>query len=210
MDVRVVDFYPSNLEDFVRRTRVKPQHQGLELLSNDGDSVLSFSGDDSGAEETETWEWRFWLRLEDATPDVMPGEPRQSFWALVDNHAGQCLINLDAEDLRSNQDMLERFREHMFILWGNLADIKLAMETQKAGKANRKQGQRKEAPPPHSDDDDDGHGDGHPAPKVSNRPFPCSIEQYGIKMPESDPEKANAGEGRRWQRIFKIYGVRMA
>jgi protection-of-telomeres protein 1 len=43
------------------------------------------------------------------------------------------------------------------------------------------------------------------APK--NKPFTCCIQQYGVKIPEKDRSKANAGDGKRWQRMFGIFGT---
>ncbi|EPE33636.1 Nucleic acid-binding protein [Glarea lozoyensis ATCC 20868] len=40
-----------------------------------------------------------------------------------------------------------------------------------------------------------------------NKPFTCCIQQYGIQLSEKDPSKANAGNGKRWQRIFGIHGT---
>jgi protection-of-telomeres protein 1 len=43
------------------------------------------------------------------------------------------------------------------------------------------------------------------APK--NRPFTCCIQQYGVQMQEHDKTKADAGDGKRWQRVFSIFGT---
>ncbi|KAB8296686.1 hypothetical protein EYC80_002109 [Monilinia laxa] len=43
--------------------------------------------------------------------------------------------------------------------------------------------------------------------KPRNKPFECCIKQYGIKVDEEDPEKADAGEGKRWQRVFGLWGT---
>ena len=43
------------------------------------------------------------------------------------------------------------------------------------------------------------------APK--NKPFTCCIQQYGVQVPEKDPSKADAGNKKRWQRIFSIFGT---
>lgn len=42
---------------------------------------------------------------------------------------------------------------------------------------------------------------------VSNKGFTCCIQQYGVKVEEPDPRKANAGEGMRWQRMFGLFGT---
>ncbi|KAJ8069370.1 hypothetical protein OCU04_003024 [Sclerotinia nivalis] len=43
--------------------------------------------------------------------------------------------------------------------------------------------------------------------KPRNKPFECCIKQYGVKVNEEDPEKADAGEGKRWQRVFGLWGT---
>ncbi|KAK0124218.1 hypothetical protein ONS95_009195 [Cadophora gregata] len=40
-----------------------------------------------------------------------------------------------------------------------------------------------------------------------NKAFTCCIQQYGVKTAEDDPAKANAGDGRRWQRVFALFGT---
>jgi protection-of-telomeres protein 1 len=43
------------------------------------------------------------------------------------------------------------------------------------------------------------------APK--NKPFTCCIQQYGLRMQEHDRSKTSAGDGKRWQRVFSIFGT---
>jgi len=45
------------------------------------------------------------------------------------------------------------------------------------------------------------------APK--NKAFTCCIKQYGVKVDEEDPAKANAGQGQRWQRMFGLFGTQI-
>lgn len=204
-DVRVCDFFPANLKDFARRKRVKQQVVGLDLLSNDGESDVASSSDDADdGEESAVWEWCFWLQLEDASPDI---EPKQRFWVFVDNLSGQCLTNLDADSLEENESLLRKLRENLFILWGDLEDQKPARDAAGARSVNKgKKKRRGETPPPHSDGEGDDDG---LKVKVSNKPFSCCVAQYGVKVTENDPGKANAGERHRWQRIFKLFGTRI-
>jgi hypothetical protein len=44
-------------------------------------------------------------------------------------------------------------------------------------------------------------------PVIHNKAFTCCIKQYGVKVNEKDPNKANAGEGKRWERKFGLFGV---
>lgn len=45
------------------------------------------------------------------------------------------------------------------------------------------------------------------AKEVQNKGFTCCIKQYGVKVDEDDPRKANAGDGKRWQRLFGLFGT---
>jgi protection-of-telomeres protein 1 len=45
------------------------------------------------------------------------------------------------------------------------------------------------------------------APK--NKAFNCCIRQYGVKVDEEDPDKADAGSGKRWQRMFGLFGTQI-
>ncbi|KUJ09981.1 uncharacterized protein LY89DRAFT_787664 [Mollisia scopiformis] len=42
-----------------------------------------------------------------------------------------------------------------------------------------------------------------------NKAFTCCIKQYGVKVDEEDPAKANAGPGERWQRVFGMFGTQI-
>lgn len=42
---------------------------------------------------------------------------------------------------------------------------------------------------------------------VKNKGFTCCIKQYGVKVPEEDPSKANAGDGQKWERKFGLFGT---
>jgi protection-of-telomeres protein 1 len=42
-----------------------------------------------------------------------------------------------------------------------------------------------------------------------NKAFTCCIRQYGVEVDEKDPVNANAGEGKRWQRMFGLFGTQI-
>lgn len=42
---------------------------------------------------------------------------------------------------------------------------------------------------------------------ATNRGFTACIQQYGIKVPEEDDSKADAGKGERWQRMYGLFGT---
>lgn len=202
VDVRITDFQPSKLEDFVYP---KKTSKYAALSDNEGSDLDSepdhdIDDDDDGDATAREWEWQFALELEDATLDA--SEPKK-FWIVVDNQAAQCLTNLDASDLKHDVDNLEKLRERMFHLWGDLEEKKVARDAQRA-KAKRLT--RSDQPPPHSDDENEETAE----VKIMNRPFPCCVRQYGIKVRETNPGKADAGKGLRWQRVFGLYGTRIA
>ncbi|KAK8066383.1 hypothetical protein PG997_013130 [Apiospora hydei] len=186
-NVRVVDFRPRRLEDFAA-----------------GRKVTDFAGPKS-------WEWRFALELEDASPRAK-GEKPERIWALVDNYEAQQLTNMDAVNLHQDPDQLSQLREQLFKLWGNLEECKRPeydAHLESIRRANALD------PPPDSSDNEgvqDGPNqlNGHRlTTKVSNKPFTCCLQQYGLEIPESDPMKCDAGEGKRYQRAFKLFGTRL-
>ncbi|KAJ6438603.1 F-box domain protein [Purpureocillium lavendulum] len=203
-NVRVVNFAPSDLRDFSHPRKADSPYDCLS--DNSGDDSEGDSDTDMEAANKNTidnftavkhWEWKFALELEDAA--VPPGQPKRRVWVAVDNQAAQCLVNLDASNLKHDRQNLDALRQRMFILWGDLEEHK---SRNNAG--NAKAGHDK---PP---DDSDGESPSKPTGKVSNRPFPCCVQEYGIKVPERDPGKANAGEGKRWERMYKLFGTKIS
>lgn len=49
-----------------------------------------------------------------------------------------------------------------------------------------------------------------PQARPKNKAFPCCIKQYGVKVDEPDPAKANARNGQRWQRMFALFGTHIS
>ncbi|KAG5655740.1 hypothetical protein KAF25_008859 [Fusarium avenaceum] len=206
-NVRVVDFAPSDLMDFA----YPKKKSEYDDLSDDGGESVS----DSGSEEEDgqsgqvtldnftkvrNWEWRFFLELEDAA--VPAKQKKERLWVAVDNQAAQCLLSLDASNLRQDKEALTTLREKMFILWGNLEERKTA--AQEAARQGR--------PPADSDDEDQRRPETAKSGKVplTNRVFPCCIQQFGVKVPESNPSAANAGDKKRWQRMHRLFGSMIA
>ncbi|KAL8392496.1 hypothetical protein RB599_005136 [Gaeumannomyces hyphopodioides] len=201
-EVRVVDFFPSKLEDFAVRHKIS-EFDALsddeDGESSDGSSISSGYGGSGGAY---AWEWRFTLVLEDAVPKSDGGAPDR-IEVLVNKLEGQCLTGLDPEDLRDNPRQLLQLREKMFCLWGNLEEIKRArqdsLDAKKRLQAN--------LPPPCSDVDS---AQGEGAEQLSNIPFSCCIRQYGVKTRTTDEKKADAGEGFKWTRAFALFGTKIS
>lgn len=222
-NVRVVNFRPAKLEKFA----VWRQSTESDVLSDwssgsDSDSDDDLHGTLGRYEGVKIWEWRFALLLEDANPK--PKGPKDRFWAVVDNIEAQLLTGLDACDLRASPDTLDTLRERMFTLWGNLEEIK--RQEQQRLTANRRRVATKQPPPssPAGNDDGDGNGDdehrprgpdgaentGQKAAELSNKPFACCIRQYGARVEEPDPNRADAGEGYRWVRMFGLFGTKIS
>jgi len=212
--VRVVDFQPRGLEDFAISRKVNE----YDCLSHGG-SISSLPGSCSSLSDDEEdapgikreWEWCFKLQLEDASPLPRGATPAR-IWVIVDHQDAQLLTNLDATDLRQDEETLRHLRERMFTLWGDLAEKKEAeaelrkLEPQpknsRAGYQNR---------PP--DSPEENHAAGRTAPKSSqirNLPFYCCIRQYGVKMKTRQPDKMDAGQGLRWERVFGLFGTKIA
>ncbi|KAL7769438.1 hypothetical protein ACKLNR_000822 [Fusarium oxysporum f. sp. zingiberi] len=205
-NVRVVDFSPSNLADFA----YPKKESEYDDLSDDGEESLSNSGTEAedgqpiqrtldDFSKVRNWEWRFFLELEDAA--VAEKHKKQRLWVAVDNQSAQLLTGLDACNLRRDKQALVTLRDKMFTLWGNLEEKKVAAQ----------EAARKGKPPVDSDDEDQRQ----PEPKnfgkaqLTNRAFPCCVKQYGIKVAEPEPSQANAGNGKRWQRMFQLFGARI-
>lgn len=62
-----------------------------------------------------------------------------------------------------------------------------------------------EFPMPNAETPKDSKPDTAIAPK--NKAFTCCVQQYGVKVAEDDPKKADAGNGQRWQRMFGLFGT---
>ncbi|KAK4192913.1 hypothetical protein QBC35DRAFT_482113 [Podospora australis] len=214
--VRVVDFHPSALEDFAIGKKLNKYR---DLFSDEEQS--SENSDDDGNDptpRTRAWEWSFALQLEDVPP---PGTnfPKERVWVLVDNHAGQCLTDLDATDLHMDKRALTKLREKLFVLWGNLEEVKKSRsqppqdEEKKErpvsrggtgsgkGKGKGKRGGRMAKPPIEESEEEEKEEAAAAAAEVDlfNKPFLCPINQYGMH------DKKN----NQWVRSFGLFGVRI-
>ena len=191
--VRVVDFHPPSLTQFAVG-RNKPKYGDI-LLSDDDNS----SDDDESAtpDQDATWEWRFSLQLEDASPSPSP----QRVWVVIDNAEGQQLTGLDAADLRHDVDALSNLHDRMAILWGNLGEVKdkAAAKKENNGKVAAPGGLQ--ALPPDSSDGEDEE------PALANMPFACYIKQYGV--PFQRVVETGAQPVQQWTRVFALTGTQI-
>ncbi len=205
--VRVVDFFPPSLEDFVCRR--KQSYSDVLSDNGSGSDSSSSSSDEDMPGVSYILEWRFALQLEDAalppsTADRVSQRPR--LWVFVDNYEGQCLTGLDATDLRQDTETLAQLRERMFTLWGNLEEVKQARAAEQKQKTHRGEANGKnrlaqiEKPPLSSDPVNEGERTANDT--ISNKPFNCCIKQYGIYERQGE-------EGGKWVRCFGLFGTKI-
>ncbi|KAK4452457.1 hypothetical protein QBC34DRAFT_36612 [Podospora aff. communis PSN243] len=201
--VRVVDFYPTSLEKFAC-PRKQEQYEGF--FSDADDSEVDTSDDSMDEDDGKrVWEWRFALQLEDAR------HPTQRVWAVVDNFNGQCLTGLDASDLSQDEEMLDRLRDRMFLLWGNLEEKKSeANKPRKKPVAKKTSVPQLEKPSLDSSDGEDNGSCGISESKVSNLPFMCCIQQYGVRDTRAGSPTDEAAPGQEWTRVFALFGTKIA
>lgn len=224
---RIVDFHPSSLEDFA----VSRRRTDNDCLSdNSADDIDPDSDEDDehsggGARRngrSRVWEWRFALKLEEARPAALAAKKDKrpaTVWVHVGNHQAQLLTDVDAQDLRAaphGEKALGRLREQMFKLWGDLEERKVELEARKRETRERI---LRGMPPPSSGA---GAGGGEEVGvvgaaahslglgQISNKPFACCIQQYGVRVKAEEGEEDNAGEGKRWQRVFGLFGTKIA
>ncbi|KAF7194474.1 Protection of telomeres protein 1 [Pseudocercospora fuligena] len=154
--VRVVDYEPKILEDFVISS---------ELIDESSPHKADW------AIQSPTYEWFFSLLLEDAIlSGVSDDVESHRIWVHVHHDSAQWLFGStfdDPDDLRHNPKLLARVREKMFILWGNLE------ETGGVG-------------------------------QVSNTPFECCIQEYGVELDDYDK---TSDESKGWKRMHSLFGV---
>ena len=212
---RVIDFMPSQLEDFAR-PKVTPSEYGC--LSDHEESESNSEDSDSGNAHVtlsgafpatvKGWEWQFHLQLEEAMTGSDEAQTPRKLWVVVDDQSAQMLLNLDASDLHNNHVNLGHLRQTLFNLWGDLEEHKAKLEKRTLGTKNSKRGPQ---PPDHSDEEGEATSQQKTSePQFSNRPFECCIRQYGVKLSENDEGKADAGGGKRWERVFGLFGTRIS
>ncbi|PSK42871.1 hypothetical protein B9Z65_6825 [Elsinoe australis] len=114
--VRVVDFYPPQLEDFA----------AIAQNLSDGTNV----SEDGMDIDSSDWEWNFFLLVEDSVrlKTTTKNREGQQTWLHVSNMDAQYLLDLDACDLRQDNRRLNDLRRKTDIIWGNLAELKTAAE----------------------------------------------------------------------------------
>lgn len=160
--VRVVDFYPDSLVDLAK---FGPASQSSEEIGSD----IEMGGTADELTPGTGWEWNFFLLVEDAKPPLrLPeGEEPPRLWLHVANRDAQYLLKMDATDLKADGAALGQLKEKLFLLWGNLEELK-------SGTA--------EIAEPSTDDNQDVQKMMLP----SNQPFECCIREFGHEVSEED------------------------
>lgn len=215
-----MDFHPSRLEDFaVSRRRTDNDclsDNSADDIDPDSDSDDKGSGGRHNSRHR-VWEWRFALKLEEALPAALAAKKDKrpaTAWVHVGNPQAQLLTDIDAQDLRAaphGEEALGRLREQMFKLWGDLEERKIDLEARKRETRDRI---LRGMPPPSSgagaEEADGSAVDSRGLGQISNKPFACCIQQYGVRVKAEEGEEDNAGEGKRWQRVFGLFGTKIA
>ncbi|CAO2655333.1 Nn.00g103970.m01.CDS01 [Neocucurbitaria sp. VM-36] len=163
--VRVVDVFPPELEYFAHALNDRKWNKKAKKQ------------DPNNSNTKVRWEWGFILLLEDAY--VPPNTVSEKLRVVVGNDVGQGLLNLNAVDLKNNSRVLKELEERLFILWGNLLELKTEL---------RDQGSDLPLPP----------GDN----RLQNKPFDCCIEEYGHEVPITD---ANPDGYQRMHRLAQTF-----
>ncbi|KAE8140605.1 hypothetical protein BDV38DRAFT_19987 [Aspergillus pseudotamarii] len=109
--VRVVDFFPPDIQDFAVPQQSNESHSGSGMYWNaEGDGITR-------------WEWRFCLLIEDALPPP-PGQTKEQIKLFVSDANAEFLLKMSATNLRNDPEQLAILRERLFILWGDLEERK--------------------------------------------------------------------------------------
>ncbi|KAJ5159703.1 uncharacterized protein N7482_006707 [Penicillium canariense] len=180
-EVRVVDFFPPNLEDFAVQVPM-----GSIMTGDDNENAAST--------QRMEWEWRFCLLVEGTEPQVPRDQAREQMKLFVTGAEGVHLLSLDPTNLRLHPSRLGELREKLFILWGDLEELKQKHAADTGSTA-----------------------DWVPS-KTSSLPFKCCIKEYGV--PCTHPRNPDAmvvdGPDRQvcvepdcfgWERRFAMFGT---
>jgi protection-of-telomeres protein 1 len=157
--VRVVDFFPNNLADFAAPYRESDYEHLPDREDSDSEDI-----DLSQLTNVDVhWKWRFFLVVEDASH--APAQQPARMELLVSDQEGDYLLQTEACNLRKNSTALERIKESLFVLWGDLQELK-----EEASGSQEAAGFKPRA-----------------------RPFECIIAEYGIEARDEDGLKRDNG-----------------
>ena len=121
---RVVDYFPPDIRDFTCCLD-DLEYNDVQKSQSSVDVTLDLMSSD----HRNPWEWAFFLLLEDVEGPAPPaGQTRPRLRAVVPHLDAEFLHKLKACDLRREEKTLDLLREKLFILWGDLEEIKSAGE----------------------------------------------------------------------------------
>lgn len=152
LHVRVVDYWPRQIEDFSRSITddiYNPMSRSVsENSDSEEESDLSAPMRVLPSSTARNWEWAFYLLVEDVTAKGTSGLTQPSKMPLLVAHDDAVhLLKLDAANLRKDAHLLAQLHEKLFVLWGNLEDVVAGKET-----------------------------------SLSSRPFETCVREYGLRM----------------------------
>ncbi|KAL2438472.1 hypothetical protein ABEF95_010803 [Exophiala dermatitidis] len=174
-NVRVVDFFPDNIADFAVPRKIS-QYDYLSGADDSADSDTDLTQDNG---DGVSWEWRFFLLVEDARLPVVGGKEPARMELLVAKEDGDYLLDMEACNLRdkSNAKELAMVKEKLFHLWGDLQEKKAETATAEAS-----------------------------AIKPNARPFQCHIKEYGVPTRSM---VGRPKDSLSYERIFRMFGTRI-
>ncbi|KAI4103813.1 MAG: hypothetical protein L6R37_003616 [Teloschistes peruensis] len=143
------------------------------------------------------WEWRFSLTIEDATTSHSRQQQQQQqqdgdscTTLYVSDTDAVFLLKLDASDLHRRPRALDKLREKLFLLWGDLEETK----SKEGG----------------------GGGGGERAKRKGSLPLECCVKEYGVRSRKrgglmggggSEGESKDGEEDWGWERRFALFGT---
>ena len=210
--VRVVDFFPDRLEDFVVRVK-QSQYAAAGLGDDDDEEILDASGDSSDGNNSDAmsldndgdadntkrakWEWRFALIVTDADQPskTTSSTERPQMTLIVSGAAAEYLLRDSACNLRKKPGALNALREKMCVLWGDLEELK--SEAWTAIEANGTEIYDEEAVKSAME---------KVQTQYRSKPFECFIEEYGV-LKERGLQENKAED---WERCFQMVRTTIA
>lgn len=217
--IRAIDFFPDDLTQLTRWVR-RNQYAGLDDensdmsdVDSDASALLGSDNNDESANERDggdgdkKWEFRFALIVEEANPKAQKAEQRQTMQLIVSGSDAEYLLDEEACDLRRNTKALARVREKLFLLWGELGEVKerVLEEIKKTDEGDG--GERMDV------DGEEGATIEEKVARemekvrgeVKSEPFECFVDEYGVLRDGCAGEKMED-----WERCFRIVKTRIA
>ncbi|KAK4939387.1 hypothetical protein LTR66_015009 [Elasticomyces elasticus] len=123
--VEVIDFFPDNIEDFATPYRLS-EYSVLEDYDSADDEEVSFEFAATNPKAV-WWSWHFVLFVRDPPrSSAEKGDNKDIMLLQVHSKEGDHLLRAEACDLRKEPQELAKLKEKLFVLWGDLAERKIA------------------------------------------------------------------------------------